>query len=161
MKIFVTVGTQKFQFNRLMSMIEELSEILGPNYEFFVQSGYSTYKFKKVKYVDFLSQSEFENLLHKCDILITHGGVGSIHKGLKEKKKVIVVPRLVEFQEHIDSHQLDITNKYAEIGIVLKANNVDELKKAIYSKETNASLFFSGYNKISEYIEHYIREESK
>ena len=159
MKIFVTVGTQKFQFNRLMKMIDEVSKTLGSSFEFVVQYGYSTYKFTEITAYDFLNQSDFDSLLKDCDILITHGGVGSIHKGLKYNKKVIVVPRLQEYKEHVDSHQLDITNKYSDLGVVIKANNVEELKKAICSDNVSGSLTFTGNNQICNYIERYIRGE--
>ena len=59
--------------------------------------------------------------INDCNILITHGGVGSIISGLKKDKKVIAVPRLEKYKEHVNDHQLQIienfNNKKYIIGI--------------------------------------------
>ena len=50
--------------------------------------------------------------------MITHSGVATIIKGLKLKKKVLVVPRLKKYGEHVDDHQLQIANAFSERNFV-------------------------------------------
>ena len=88
--IFVSLGTQKFQFDRLLSHIDELIEegvIIEP---VFAQVGNSTYVPKNYSFSHFLTQLEFEEKIKDSTIFLTHGGVGSITTGLKYNKKVVV-----------------------------------------------------------------------
>ena len=66
--ILITVGSQKFQFNRLLKEIDELIENKIIKEEVFAQIGVSDYKPKNYKYVDFMSQDEFSNKMDEADI---------------------------------------------------------------------------------------------
>lgn len=125
--IFITVGTQKFEFNRLLEAVDSLIESGVIAEEVFAQIGYSTYVPRHYEYVDFLSPNDFREKMETCSILITHGGVGSIHGGLESGKKTIVVPRLAKYGEHVDDHQIEIAKKYAEFGYVLTVDESSEL----------------------------------
>lgn len=108
--IFVTIGTQKYDFNRIFDYINNFKT----KEEIIVQKGKSRYKFRDdIKAVDFLSYQEMDSVLKKARVVITHGGVGTIYKALSLGKKVITVPRLKLYKEHINDHQLDIC-KYLE-----------------------------------------------
>ena len=72
--ILVTLGTQKQQFTRLLDAIEN-SNI---DDEIIVQAGHTKYESKKMKIFDFISYDKMEELVNKADIIITHGGTGSI-----------------------------------------------------------------------------------
>ena len=50
--------------------------------------------------------------IRECDVLITHSGVATIIAGLKNDKKVIVVPRLAKYGEHVDDHQVQIAESF-------------------------------------------------
>ena len=60
-------------------------------------------------------------------MLITHGGVGSIITGLKNGKKVIAAPRLSEYGEHTNDHQLQIIDNFSENGYILGLYDFDKL----------------------------------
>jgi UDP-N-acetylglucosamine transferase subunit ALG13 len=47
-------------------------------------------------------------------LIISHGGTGALGAALKLGKKVVAVPRLVKYQEHIDGHQIQVFNKLEE-----------------------------------------------
>lgn len=81
--ILVTLGTQKQSFKRLLDYIEK-SNI---EEEIIVQAGYTKYESKKMKIMDFVSYEEMDNLINKADIIITHGGTGSIIGPLKKGKR--------------------------------------------------------------------------
>lgn len=125
--IFVTLGSQKFQFNRLLIEIDRLVEESKINEEIFAQIGYSDYKPKNYKFKQFLDRDEFANIMGKCDKVITHGGTGAIIGAVKKEKKVIAVPRLVKYGEHIDNHQLQIVNQFKEMEFISACSNVEEL----------------------------------
>ena len=103
--IFITVGTQKFQFNRLLKKIDDMKINGLISDEVFAQVGYSSYKPKSYNFKDFLNKDEFSSYMNSANIIVTHSGVGTIIKGLNLKKIVIVVPRLKRFKEHVDDHQ--------------------------------------------------------
>ena len=90
--ILVTLGTQKFQMNRLIEAVDKIAPTLDE--EVFIQTGNSTYIPKNCKYSSFVEKEKFQNMIAECSLLITHSGVGSIMTGVKLNKPVIVVPRL-------------------------------------------------------------------
>ena len=117
-KIFITLGSQKFQFNRLLKEIDRLVENDTIKDEIFAQIGYSDYKPKNYNYKLFLDRNEFSEIMDKCDKVITHGGTGAIIGAIKNDKKVIAVPRLRKFGEHVDDHQLQIIKEFIDMGII-------------------------------------------
>ena len=112
--IFITLGSQKFQFNRLLKAIDNLDT----NDEIFAQIGYSDYKPKKFRYKAFLDREEFDTMMEKSDIVVTHGGTGAIIGAVKKGKKVIAVPRLAKFGEHVDDHQIQIVKQFKELNLI-------------------------------------------
>jgi len=129
--IFVTVGSQKFQFNRLLKEIDKLVEEKKINEEVFAQIGYSDYEPKNYRYKKFLDRDEFSNIMNKCDKVITHGGTGAIISAVKKGKKVIAVPRLKEFEEHVDNHQLQIVNEFLRMNFINSVNKIEQLGEII------------------------------
>ena len=69
---------------------------------------------------------DFDKLMNECDLLITHGGVGSIISGLKKNKKVIAVARLAKYKEHMNDHQKQIVDNFSDAGYILKSLGYDE-----------------------------------
>lgn len=129
MKYFLTLGTQPHQFSRLVNYATNNIEVD----ELVMQVGLTKYS-GVVKNFDF--SNEFENYINDCDVVITHGGVGSIIKSLLLNKKVIAVARLNKFEEHVDDHQLEVINKLAKEGYILKANDEEEFKDCLKKVNT-------------------------
>lgn len=124
--IFITLGSQKFQFNRLLMAADELQT----DEEIFAQIGCSDYKPRNYKYKNFLDRDEFSEVMDKVDIVITHGGTGTIMGALKRGKKVIAVPRLAEYGEHVDDHQLQLVERFKELDLIYACEDMD-LEKAL------------------------------
>ena len=78
-----------------------------------------------------LPLDEIKQLIDKADLVITHGGVGSIITSIEKDKKVIAVPRLREYKEHVNDHQLDIVKSFNELGYIIGLNGVEELEEAL------------------------------
>ena len=100
--IFLTLGTQKFSFNRLLRKVDKLVEKGIIKDKIFAQIGYSTYKPKHFEYVKMLSKDDFEDYMQKSCFVISHGGIGTLVSGLRHNKKIIASPRLKKHNEHID-----------------------------------------------------------
>ena len=121
--ILVTLGTQKQQFTRLLNKIEQCKI----EDEVVVQAGHTKYKSKKMKIFDFIDYKEMDKLIEKADLIITHGGTGSIVTPLKKGKKVIACPRSERYKEHVDNHQIQIVDSFAEVGYILKLDEEQDL----------------------------------
>lgn len=147
--ILVILGTQKFQFNRLLKMIDDLLDEKTIKEEVIAQIGNSDYCPKNFSYVKFFSHEDFIKKINECDIVITHGGVGSISNALRFHKKTIVVPRNSKYNEHVDNHQYELTKKYSELGYILSATDYEELKKWL-NDISDFELKFKNNNKKSK-----------
>ena len=112
--IFVTVGSQKFQFNRLLEKTDQMVKDGIITEEVFMQTGASDYVPRHCRYQAFYNCDEFSELMEKSDVVITHGGTGTIIKSVKMGKKTIVIPRLARYGEHVDDHQLQLLERFRE-----------------------------------------------
>lgn len=153
--IFVTLGTQDRKFDRLLEAIEKQIENEVINEEVIVQAGCSSnFKSKYMKIFDLIPMDEFDKLISECDILITHGGVGSIITGLKNNKKVIAAARLKEYGEHQNNHQLQIIENFASEGYILSLNEFDKLDEVLKDvKKFNPKQYKSNTSNFIKLIE--------
>lgn len=120
--IFVTVGSRNYPFDRLFKKIDELYEDGILTDVMFAQTGTSSYRPKHYEYRDFISQEEFQEKMQEADIVVSHGASGSIMKALKAGKKVIAVTRLEKYGEHINDHQIQNNEAFADNRYVLMAD---------------------------------------
>lgn len=135
--ILVTLGTQDKPFYRLLEAIQNKLDNKKIKDDIIVQAGCSkNFKTKSMKMFDLIPIQEFDKLISECDILITHGGVGSIITGLKNNKKVIAAARLKKYKEHTNDHQLQIIKKFKEEGYILELENFNDIDKVLKKAET-------------------------
>ena len=152
--IFITLGSQKFQFNRLLEAVDELKT----GEEIFAQIGYSDYKPKNYKYKEFLDRDEFSSVMDKSDIVITHGGTGAIIGAVKKGKKVIAIPRLAKYGEHVDDHQIQLICQFKELNLIYACEDMD-LEKALETvKKTEYKAYQSNTNRIIKSLEEFIEQ---
>ncbi len=155
--IFVTLGTQDKNFDRLVSAIDKEIKNGHIKEKVIVQSGSTNFKSGDMEIVDYLSQEEFEEYMKKCDLLITHGGVGSILTGLSYGKKVIAAARLSKYKEHINDHQVQIIKEFAKKGYILELEDFSKLNEVIKkSKKFKPNKYKSNTNNMIKMIEDYI-----
>lgn len=156
--IFVSLGTQKFQFNRLLQMMDQLITDGKITESVFAQTGNSDYLPQHFQYASFLDKSAFENKIRECDVLITHSGVATIIAGLKNEKKVIVVPRLAKYGEHIDDHQLQIAESFSKQNYVIMCTENDNLAGLIIkAKHHEFAKYISQRKQMVETIQAFLR----
>ena len=153
--ILVTLGTQDKKFYRLLDAIQKQIDLGNIKDKVVVQAGFSSdYKSKDMEIFDLIPIEEFDEFISKCDILITHGGVGSIITGLKNNKKVIVAARLEKYGEHTNDHQLQIIDNFSKEGYILPLEDFDQLDKVLKKAEKfKPKAFSSNSDKFTKLVE--------
>ena len=129
--ILVLLGTQQNSFHRLLEEIQKNIKKGNIKEEIVVQKGYTKFESKDMKIYNQMSSEELQELIKKADLIITHGGVGSIISAITNNKKVIAVPRLQKYKEHVNDHQLEIIESFNEKGYIIGIKSVEELEKAL------------------------------
>ena len=159
--ILVTLGTQDKDFSRLLKAIDKQIENGNIKDKVIVQAGYTKYESKNMEIFDLIDKNEFDKLIKKCDILITHGGVGCILEGLKNSKKIIAASRLKKYGEHTNDHQKQIVGEFKKQGYILELrdfNKLDEVLKDL--KKFKPKKYESNNKKFVSIIDNYIKKDS-
>ena len=155
--ILVTLGTQDKSFKRLLEAIDRQVELGNIKDKIVVQAGCTKYESKNMEIFDLIPMEKFDDLIKSCDLLITHGGVGSIITGLKNDKKVIAAARLFKYKEHTNDHQLQIIENFSNDGYILGLDNFDELDKVLEKAKTfKPKKYVSNTDKMIKIIEDFI-----
>ena len=156
--IFITLGSQKFQFDRLLKAVDDLVERGVITEDVFAQSGYSTYVPQHYPIKPFLNREEFAEKQEQADIVITHGGTGAIIGAVKKGKKVIAVPRLAKYGEHVDDHQLQLVGQFKSQNLICDVQNCEELESALrYVQTAEFQAYTSNTETIINDIESFLR----
>ena len=158
--ILVTLGTQDKKFTRLLDAIQKQIDNKVITDKVVVQAGCtSDYKSNDMEIFDLIPMDKFDDLISKCDLLITHGGVGSIITGLKNNKKVIAAARLKEYGEHTNDHQLQIAKEFADAGYILELRDFHKLDKLLEKSKTfKPKKFVSNTPNMVKLVSDYIEE---
>jgi len=125
--IFVTVGTHTQSFNRLLREMDSIAK--KTRKKVIAQIGHSTYEPKNMDWFRF--RDSIDDLYKKADIVICHGGAGSIMNALVNKKPVIGVPRYKKFDEHVNDHQIDLVKNMEREGKIIAVYDIRKLETAI------------------------------
>jgi beta-1,4-N-acetylglucosaminyltransferase len=128
--IFLAVGTQ-FGFDRIVKAVDRAIEQKLVQDEIFAQIGPGQYKPVAMKYVVNLEKDEFDKTFNSCNAMISHAGMGNISLALKLGKPLLVMPRLKQYGEVVNNHQIDTARKFEQLGHVLAAYDEKELIEKI------------------------------
>ena len=134
--IFITLGSQKFQFNRFLKEIDKLIDDGVIEDEVFAQIGASEYIPRNYKYEYFLDRNRFAEIMNSCDTVITHGGTGVIIGAVKKGKRVIAVPRLAKYGEHVDDHQLQLLHQFDDLQLICACYEMNDLGECYKNLKT-------------------------
>ena len=154
--IFVSLGTNDKSFKRLLDKIEKEISLGNIKDNVVVQSGYTKYESKNMDIIDLMPMDVFNKNISDCDILITHGGVGTILDGLKLGKKIIAFPRLSKYQEHVNDHQVEIINEFYDCGYILTGEMDDLVNLINKCKDFNPKSYKSNNYRFNKLIRDYI-----
>lgn len=145
--IFITLGTQSFNFSRLLRVVETAINNGILKGKVIAQIGDNKFKSEQIQCIPFLDKKTFNKYMEDAEFIISHAGTGSIITALKKKKKVVVAPRLKKYGEHIDDHQLEILEAFAKLNLIIpldkdlsdleeKIIKIDQYKLSIYESNT-------------------------
>ena len=155
--ILVLLGTQNNSFHRLLEEIEKNIKDGIIKEEVIVQAGYTKFQSHKMRIIDLISKEQLEQFQDEADLIITHGGVGSIISSIEKGKKVIAVPRMHEYGEHVNNHQKEIVKDFNDKGYIIGIEKVEDLKQAIInSKNFEPKKYQPNNEKMLKIIENFI-----
>lgn len=157
--ILVMLGTQNNSFKRLLKELDKLKENKIIKEKIIVQAGYTKYKSDNLEIFDFIDKETLDKYQSKADLIITHGGVGSIVSSIIKDKKVIAVPRLKEHNEHVNNHQLDIVESFSNNEYIIGIKDVKELEEAYKKvKDFKPKKYTPNNSKIIKIVEDFIEK---
>lgn len=155
--ILVLLGTFPIQFTRPLEAIDRLCKEGSLTEEIIVQSGHTEFVSDYLTFQPFMSADDLIELYKKARIIVTHAGSGSILKAVKLGKKVIAIPRLAKYGEHVDDHQLEILNEFEKLGYLIAWREEDDLIDLLERAESfEPAPYVSKKERIIDFLEDYI-----
>jgi UDP-N-acetylglucosamine transferase subunit ALG13 len=125
--IVVTVGTHEQPFDRLV----RAAAALDGDEPMLVQYGSSTVPHGRGEWVDYLSFDELAERARGARVFVCHAGVGSIVLARRCGHRPIVMARRPDLGEHVDDHQLSLTRRLGEAGLVTVVEDEASLAAAV------------------------------
>ncbi len=128
--LFATVGAI-LPFDRLVSMVAELKARGEIPEEVLIQTGQGGLAPDGLTTVETLPFADMQATLKDADLVVCHGGTGSLITALRQGCRIVAVPRLFELGEVYDDHQAEITEAFTARGMIAMAKTVDDLSAAL------------------------------
>lgn len=101
--ILATVGTQ-LAFPRLMTALNGLAAVHG--LRIVAQTAHDDEVYAHLECHKFLAPLEFDRLATQASVIVAHAGIGSILSAGRHGKAIILFPRMAQYGEHRNDHQL-------------------------------------------------------
>ncbi len=127
--ITVLTGTSPDGFERLIKPLDELAG--KHHWDIFIQLGHTPFEPQWCKYERFIERSRLMMLVKEAELVITHGGFGSMRDALVLGKSVVAIPRRFEFNEVQDNHQEELVDELERKGLVISVRDMSNLEVAI------------------------------
>lgn len=130
--IFLTVGTI-LPFDRLTKAVDEWAG-LRSDIEVFGQIGDvsdENYLPQHFRWERRLNNADFKEKIHTSAAVIAHAGIGAIIEALQLGKQIVILPRERRFQEHVNDHQLQTIQRFAERPGIYGVTHESGLAKAM------------------------------
>jgi len=125
--IFITVGTERFQFDRLLGALHRAKEDGRIADEVYAQTGSSKGSYPLFRCRKFYDLDEQINMMKEADIIVAHAGIGSMLLCSSMGKIPVFFPRSSACGEHFDDHQMELAGKVSSLGKALVAFTEDDL----------------------------------
>lgn len=155
--VLITLGTQDKSFQRLLEEVDRLIEKGVIKDKVVVQAGSTKYKSPHMEIFDLIDSDTFNDLIKKANYVITHAGVGTILSSILAGKKVIAVPRLKKYKEHVNDHQLEIIKAFSKDKYIIGIEDVSSLENAIKKlKSFKPAKYQETRDDLVNYIDNYI-----
>ena len=145
--ILVTVGTGKF--DSLIESVDKLVKEKKIMQKVILQTGQGKYVPKNTEYFDF--KRDLDKLIEKSDLIITHGGAGTLFECLRKNKKLIGVAN----PEKTGNHQTELLEELENQKYLLWCKDLNNLDEEI---KKSKSFKFKKYIKPKNEIEKVVKE---
>jgi UDP-N-acetylglucosamine transferase subunit ALG13 len=131
--VFVSLGTRKDPFCRLVKSIEQLKVDGILKEKIIIQAGWTDYESKHMEVFDFCSVDDIENYIKNASYIITQESAGIGNKCLKYGKKFLVMPRDYAFGELPSKYDMeeDLQYRLEELGYTRVVRNIEELTEGV------------------------------
>lgn len=133
--LFATVGAT-LPFDRLVRSVAEAKAAGDLPHELVIQTGIGGLQPDGLRTLETMPFQDIQDLLVRADVVVCHGGTGSLITALRQGCHVIAMPRLSSLGEHYDDHQAEITAAFAARGLIQVANSTEELRAALAAART-------------------------
>lgn len=137
--IFVTVGTHEEPFDRLIAGADRALSEVGLITDTFMQVGYSRTR-PSCAFREFLPFAEMQRMIERSDVVISHGGPGSILPVLALGKPIVLVPRQRKYGEHVDDHQVAFCRRLSKTHHCPLVLDIEHLASAIRLATSSAEV---------------------
>ena len=115
--ILLTVGMQ-LGFDRLIEAMDKLAPSL--EIPIIAQTGKGTYRPQNMEARERIGPAEFEELVKKSELIVSHAGIGTVLTAARFSKPILLVPRKASLGEHRNDHQLaTVRNLEGRPGILI------------------------------------------
>lgn len=159
--ILVLVGTSDYNFKRLLDAVNKQVENGNIKEKIIVQAGCNKYSSDKMEIFDLIEKEKLDKLVKEADVIITHGGVGSILQALENKKPVIAAARLKKYEEAANDHQKQIIEEFVKRGFILELTDFDKLDEVIKeAKKFKPKSYKSNNKNFIKLLDDYIEKEN-
>lgn len=131
--LFATVGAT-LPFPRMVEAVHHLKASGAIAEDVLIQHGDTprpSHDVPGVSYVDTLSFEEVQAVLKEADLVLCHGGTGSLITALRAGCRVVAMPRRHRLGEHYDDHQEEITSAFAARGLIEVVLEEKDLGRAL------------------------------
>jgi UDP-N-acetylglucosamine transferase subunit ALG13 len=115
-------------FDRLLKKMDEIAATSDE--EVVMQIGHTSFRPQNAKWFDFTTESGIKEWCKKARVVVTQPAM-SVLDAQEQGTPVVVVPRLKQYDEVIDDHQLDFARELEKQGKVIAVYDVDKLGEAL------------------------------
>jgi UDP-N-acetylglucosamine transferase subunit ALG13 len=129
MTTFVTVGNMHQPFRRLLDAVEAAAHALPP--PIVVQSGHTPFASSRMQVVPFMPMDDFSRQVDGADILVMHGGAGSIIHAAAAGRRPLVMARRFDLGEALDDHQVQFAEAMEAAGRIARIEDGGSLERAL------------------------------
>lgn len=130
--MLVTVGAT-LPFDRMVEMVARAKAVGLIPERIVIQTGLggASPSAPDIEVVETIGFSEIQTLLRRADLVVCHGGTGSLITALREGCRIVAVPRRFSRGEHYDDHQAEITDAFAARGLIEMADDEPSFARAL------------------------------
>jgi UDP-N-acetylglucosamine transferase subunit ALG13 len=153
--IVVLLGTNPYSFTRLVNQVDHLAS--ESKMHFYVQLGNTQTIPAYCEYERFVDHEKLLDKIYKSELVLSHGGFGSIRDALMCKKPVVAVPRQPELGESQDCQE-ELVRELESSGRIVGVYDINQLYSKIQEACTK-KFHYNSKNYICKIINSFLKNQ--